>query len=54
MEKEDIILFGAIVQLSALSDHEWIYLIKSANEHNMNKERCLEKGTEILEEAMVL
>lgn len=55
MEKEDIILFGAIVQVSALSDHKWIDLVKTAIEYrNMKEVRCFEKGTEILEEAMVL
>lgn len=55
MEEKDIILFGAIVQVSALSDYEWVDLIKTAVEdQSMNKERCLEKGTEILKEAMVL
>ena len=53
MEKEDIILFGAIVQVSGLSDHEWVELIKTAKEE-LGNVRCLEKGTEILKEAMVL
>ena len=55
MDKEDIMLFGAIVQVSALSDHEWVDIIRTAKEEqSMNKERCFEKGTEILKEANVL
>lgn len=53
MTKEDVILFGAIVQASGLSDHEWVDLVKTAKEE-LDNERCLEKGTEILQEAMVL
>lgn len=53
MEKEDVILFGAIVKVSGLSDYEWVDLIKTAKEE-LEKERCLEKGTKILNEAMVL
>ena len=61
MKKEDITLFGAVIQESGMSDYEWVELIiagkDSVIENKNNKARTgrfLKLGTKILKKTKVI